>query len=401
MPNTAYVHAWENGHTRLVGQVEQIGEDWPPAGRSARFRYARAWVSEGFAVDPINLPLIQGWQTIPEGLEVPGALRDAGPDGWGKLVIDRERPGDRRGQIEYLLDARGERAGCLDFSIPPDAPALTPNPDYGSHGLEKLLTAAICIENGEPLPDGLADFFNRGSSPGGARPKATFQDDHGGLWIAKFPMQDDLFDNGLVEAACLDLAELAGIETPEHRIEKVGSANILLVRRFDRIRRDGIMHRLGYLSANTVLGADPLTYKTDLCYADLMQGGSRMGVDPSIREEMFRRMILNVAVGNTDDHLLNHAFIRTIAGKWRLSPVFDVVPQPQHRKMVLRLSKGHEPDLQDAVASHEAMGISTDKARMIADQVVQVVSGWRTVMEARNVKPSDLERITPAFSAIA
>lgn len=399
-----YVHVWRNGAPVLVGQIEPQGRDWPPSARSSRFRYARSWLEDeaAFPIDPVRLPLVSGWHSCEEGMQLHGVFHDAGPDGWGKLVLEQRYPEHRLGMLEFLAATADDRIGCLAFGPSPHSPPLTMSPsgeailDDPFMPLSALAEAAALIDAGESLPERLAPFYQRGSSIGGARPKASFADDSG-LWIAKFPMRDDAFDMARIEAACLDMAEAAGIETPERRIETVGGASVLLVRRFDRVAQDGVDHRLAFLSGHTALSeSDPASYSTQASYADLAAAGRSIGALDT--PEMFRRMLLNVFIGNTDDHLRNHGFLRGVEGGWRLSPIYDVVPHPRRRKTVLRLGRGYDVDIDDAFSSHAAFGLREEEALAIEADVALNATAWREFMAARSVSQSDLGKIAPAFA---
>lgn len=400
-----YVHVWRNGAPVLAGQIEAEGRDWPPSARSSRFRYARSWIepmAAAFAIDPVRLPLLPGWHSCQEGMQLHGVFHDAGPDGWGKLVLEQRYPEHRLGMLEFLAATADDRIGCLAFSASPHSPPFAMDPkgepvaDEPSMPLSALAEAAALIDAGERLPERLAPFYQRGSSIGGARPKASFSD-ASGLWIAKFPMRDDAYDMARIEAACLDMAEAAGIETPERRVETVGGATVLLVRRFDRLAQDGVDHRLAFLSGHTTLSEpDPASYSTQASYADLAAAGRSIGALDA--PEMFRRMLLNVFIGNTDDHLRNHGFLRGVEGGWRLSPVYDVVPHPRRRKTVLRLGRGHDVDIDDAFSAHRAFGLREEQAIAILNDVAPIVARWREFMTARGVSPFDVEEIEPAFA---
>lgn len=262
--------------------------------------------------------------------------------------------------------------------------------------LPTLIEAAQFIESGLPLPRDLEAFYDQASSLGGARPKASLLDNDGAPWIAKFPSRDDTFDEVRVEAACLDMAEAAGIDTPEHQVIVEGGVPVLVVKRFDRILQDGVLHRLGNLSAETALGVDGHSYVTGKSYGDL--GDATHALGSPAGPEVFRRMIFNVLIGNTDDHLRNHAFLRWMDGQWRLSPVYDLVPQPGRRDMVLKLNKGHSVDLEDALSSSGRFGIGREEALEIWWDVAQVVGRWRTFMKRRHVTETDMDIIAPAFA---
>jgi serine/threonine-protein kinase HipA len=392
---------------RVVGVIETGGDCWPPAARSSSFSYGRTWLErpDSFAIDPINLPLIRGPQRAPDGWQVHGAFDDTCPDGWGKMVIDLKYPNDNFGTIEYIAATSEDRAGFMGYGTSPNCPPRQMDA-YGrpvepstTMTVAQLSEAARLIDNDERLPKELEPFFHHGSSVGGARPKAAFSDDDGSSWIAKFGMRDDRYDNARVESACLDMAEASGIPTPERRLAIVGNDAVLMVRRFDRsIDASGIPQRSGFLSARTVLGESSL-YRTEHSYADLAAAARRLGTPAA--GDVFRRMLLNVFIGNTDDHLKNHAFIRNGDGRWGLSPVYDLVPYPSRRETVMRLGRGHAVDVDDAFASHRDMGLRQDEAEAIYREVLNVTCRWQDFMDERGVDSVDLTTIAPAFAAVS
>jgi serine/threonine-protein kinase HipA len=218
------------------------------------------------------------------------------------------------------------------------------------------------------------------------------------MWIAKFPMRNDGFSVGKAEAACLDMAAEMGINTPDRKIEIVGGYPILLTRRFDRAKEGPLQHRLAYLSAETVLGADPHSYTTNHSYADIATVGRKLGCERG--EEVFRRLLLDVLVGNTDGHLRNHAFLRGLDGHWALSPAYDIVPHPAHRKMVLKVGETHEVSLAEAMNSFPRFGLNKERADVILDKATFVASRWKDFMAARGISEHDIRRLEPAFAAI-
>lgn len=163
-----------------------------------------------------------------------------------------------------------------------------------------------------------------GSSLGGARPKASVIDTDGTLCIAKFPKKDDNNNVVLWEGVALDLAQRAGIKTPEWKIITVANKKVIILKRFDRQGEK----RIPFLSAMSMLGAedgDDNKYSyLDIADA-LIEHGASTNED---LEELWRRIVFSIAISNTDDHLRNHGFLYTGQQGWRLSPVYDVNPNP-------------------------------------------------------------------------
>jgi serine/threonine-protein kinase HipA len=271
---------------------------------------------------------------------------------------------------EYIAAAGGDRVGHLQFGPDASGPALwAPSPALldlpgEQDDLAALADAADAVEAGIATASHLARLLDSAADIGGARPKARIQVGSE-AWIAKMRARDDAFDHQRVEAACLSVAREAGIETPDHQVTEVAGRSVLLVRRFDRQGP----RRLPYSSAATVLGYPPGTYRPDgASYADLAIMARRAGIHDCARD-LYERLLLNCFLNNTDDHLHNHAFIDDGHG-WRLSPVFDIVPQAA-RALVLRPARGWtaEADPTQARTAHERFGLSAADAAESFDRI--------------------------------
>ena len=228
---------------------------------------------------------------------------------------------------------------------------------------------------------------SRGSADiGGARPKTRIRRGDRS-WIAKFPALGDQFDDPRLEAVCLDLAVACGIETPEHDVIRVAGRSVLLVYRFDR-GPEG--QRYGYVSAGTLTGQPPGEYATRSSYADLAATARENGIRPC-ESQLFRRLLYNCFIHNTDDHLRNHAFLRR-EGQWALSPVFDIVPNRQSR-LVLRPAAGFppEPDPRAAFAAHAHFRLDRQAAAAIYDEVAAGFADLPRALERRDVTARDRE----------
>jgi serine/threonine-protein kinase HipA len=302
--------------------------------------YGRQYLARPDAVpiDPYELPLSdEVFRTTRFG-GLFGAVRDAGPDAWGRRVIERALglvPGDELG---YLLHGPQDGAGALTFSRDRDTPPPV-RPYNRIVQLDALLRAADAIDE-ERLTDSermqVDALLFPGSTLGGARPKNVVEDD-GALWIAKFPARGDRWSNAHVEAAMLMLARRCGISTADARVVAVSGRSVLLVRRFDRDQlAESTMTTAGYLrhrvvSALTVLQADDSpTDRARWSYPLLADELRRWTARPERdREELFRRMVFNAAISNTDDHPRNHALLAR-GRTFDLSPAYDLTPTPMY-----------------------------------------------------------------------
>ncbi len=361
--------------------------------RQCLFRYDQDWLSRPGA-RPLyahGLPLRRATQSLPPH-EVPLPFYDASPDGWGKALLGMAYPDIQLGAPEYIAASGNDRVGNLQFGPNEDEPSVwIPAPvmlelPNDEDDLVDLMDAADAFENGVATRSHLARLLDSGADIGGARPKARILVD-GEPWLVKLRASGDRFDMQRVEAACLSVAAQAGIETPDHRVEPVGGRTALLVKRFDR---NGPL-RHPYTSAATVLEVPPSVYgSNNASYADLVLKARRVGVADCSRL-LFERMLLNCFLNNTDDHLHNHGFIDDGAG-WRLSPLFDVVPQVG-RALVLRPARGTtaEADPNKALLAHDQFGIGRDEAQDCFDRVRAAAASFPDWLSHHGVSNDDLK----------
>lgn len=343
--------------------------------RPSVFRYARSWLSDPEAppLDPLGLPK-RPKAVRSHPYELPLVLYDAGPDGWGKAVLANAYPNTIFGMAEFLAAAGEDRTGDLGFGpapeegprrFVPEEPLITP-PD-GMETLESLVEAAEALDEGRAEKHHLAMLLRSSADVGGARPKARVRrsaEDIGA--IAKFPARGDAFDEPRVEAVCLSLADACGIDVPPHEIVSIAGRSVLLVERFDR-GPDG--SRLGCISAATLLGQPPGEYATRFTYPDMAIKARVAGMAPC-EAPIFRRLLFNAFINNTDDHTRNHAFVRD-AGGWRMSPAFDLVPH-RHKRLVMRPGRGIDPvpDPRVVFAAWPEFGLSRTEADAVAAEMV-------------------------------
>lgn len=357
------------------------------------FTYARSWLSypDRFQLAPVGLPARP--RAVPSAPhEVPLPFVDAAPDGWGRGVLQQAFPGQQFGMGEFLAASGDNRTGWFRFGHDPKArpeqwvpagPVIEMNETVD---LPALVAAAEAADRGEPTRSDLMMLYRSSSDVGGARPKARIHHE-GRDWIAKFQAWGDAFNEPCAEALCLTLAKAAGIETPEHRVVSIGSKTVLLVERFDRSPKGS---RLGYVSAGTLVGSAATTYGTDLSYLDIAVKAREVGIRPC-EDLLFQRLLFNALIHNTDDHLRNHAFIGDHNG-WRLSPVFDIVPQ-RSAHMVLRPLPGRDP-VPDPVAISQAagdFGIHAERAEQIIAGMTEAFGRLEEYLDENKISRRDRE----------
>lgn len=379
----------------------------PSGGGLGRFVYGRSYRSrpDAVAIDPIHLPVSpQTYQTAKLG-GIFGALRDASPDAWGRLVIQRVLGRQDLDEVDFLLESPEDRAGALSFGrgVAPPAPLREYNRVLR---LEELRKAARLIEEGggpEQIREQALHVLEPTTSMGGARPKNTVEDE-AGLWVAKFPSRADRWNNAAVEAAMLRLAARCDIRVPEIRIERLGDEAILLLRRFDREKVDGGYHRHRMVSALTMLDAeDSPTDTTNWSYLlladELQRWSSRPRED---RAELFRRVVFNALISNNDDHPRNHAMVA--AGQdWRLAPAYDLTPSPQlgkqERSLALACGRyGRVACRENLVSAAPRFALTSEEATRVIDRVADVIRRyWRAEVFEHGGTEADCDWIEPAF----
>jgi serine/threonine-protein kinase HipA len=316
-----------------------------------------------------------------------GAVDDARPDRWGERVIRSLYKPARLSVLEYLYFGGENRFGALGVSL--DPANYQPSGDGVLASLDKLPDmerAIAAILAGENLSEAWARLVQPGPSFGGARPKSLIQME-GAQWVLKFSEGED-FNTELVEHATMRLAAQCGMDVAETRALPLPRRHAVAVKRFDRAGAQ----RSHVISANTVLRAAGLP----MGYPELAQSMRRIARADAIRaqqKELFRRMVFNILIDNTDDHEKNHAFVRAEDGFYDLSPAYDVVPSVQGLgQQQLRVGKREaESSIENALSEVQAFGLSKDSAVEVVRQVAAAVNGWQENFRSLGVNERDLE----------
>lgn len=396
----------------LAGVAHFVGRVWARRARnreSATFEYDVDWLANParFALEPA-LMLGGGPQHTGQGRALFGAFGDSAPDRWGRNLIQRgerrraraeERAPRSLGEVDFLLGVSDiARQGALRFKEATDGPFLASG--NGANvppliRLGELLNAAMRVAaDGEDDGD-LRLILAPGSSLGGARAKASVLDLQGQLSIAKFPQADDSYPVMQWEAVALDLARRAGIEVPIWRLEQVADRTALLLRRYDR---DGDI-RIPFLSAMSMLGA---VDNEDHSYLEIVDALRQFGSQPEQDcAQLWRRIVFNILISNTDDHLRNHGFLYDAAGGWRLSPAYDMNPTPVDvRARVLSLAIDEADDtasLDVAYGMARQCGLKPPAAQEIVREVQAAVAQWRASAASHGLGARDVARMASAF----
>jgi serine/threonine-protein kinase HipA len=374
---------------------------------SASFEYAHAWIKqpERFALEP---GLVLGGGTFHIQSRLFGAFGDSAPDRWGRTLMRRREEHRARTagetprtltELDYLLGIYDEaRQGALRFREKAEGPFLAP-PEKSAIppllALPKLLSASERFLESRENEEDLRLLLAPGSSLGGARPKASVYDAGGVLAIAKFPRKDDEFSSTLWEALALMLAERAGIQTPLWHIERILNKPVLILKRFDRQKQN----RIPFLSAMGMLSAKDNEQHS---YLEIAYAITQDGANPERDlEELWRRLVFNILISNTDDHLRNHGFLYEPRLGWRLSPAYDMNPVPHGiGPLLLSLSIDFislEASLEAALSVIEEFRLKKEKALSIIEEVKKAVSGWQSAARLLGIRREEIERMASAF----
>ena len=357
----------------------------------ATFRYGEGWWHFPLSED---LPLIARQEfTAGERGSAPGALDDARPDRWGERIIRHvDRPA-RLSILEMLLFAGDDRFGALGVSVSADRYVprqLGPYPRL--RDLAQLSAAVEDLQIQAPVTADMQRLIQPGVTLGGARPKALLQTDAGAC-VIKFSELDDAVDTPLVEHATMTLAAQAGIRVATTGVLPVparhGKArHALTIERFDRVGG----YRLHCLSARTVLRAVRLPESYGALGTVLLRLAHPDG-QAAQREELFKRMVFNILMDNTDDHERNHSLRLGLDGYYELTPAYDVVPTLQnlgYQAMSVGQA-GAESSLENALTELREFGIQRARAVELVQQVVRVVDGWQPHFVQQGVGATDME----------
>ncbi len=380
------------------------------------FEYDKEWLLNGLSqeLDP-SLKLYTGLHYSDQNQDNFGMFLDSSPDRWGRILMRRReaaiarkegRPEQNLTETDYLLGVfDGHRMGALRFKLDNDGPFLNDNREMASPpwaSLRELEQISLRLEEDDVNKDSeylkwLNMLIAPGTSLGGARPKASIVDNDGYLWIAKFPSLKDSGDVGGWEIVTYELALASGINMAESKAQKFSSNYYtFLTKRFDRTVGDGRIH---FASAMTMLGyRDGQDHTDGASYLELVEfiqkHGARVNQD---LEELWRRIVFNICVSNTDDHLRNHGFILTKEG-WMLSPAFDLNPVETGSGLKLNISdEDNSLELDLAMQVREFFRLSEGKALEIIEEVKCAVRNWRKIASKHKLSRTEQDLKALAF----
>ena len=378
---------------------------------TGRFVYGRRYLAREDAVpiDPLELKLDTRTYETQRMNGLFGALRDAGPDFWGRRIIEKHAGGPMASELDYLLHSPDDRAGALGFGLhaEPPAPQRQFNRTIELARLQSLADQLIQDEDESIAAtqdhEHISALLLLGTSMGGARPKAVVEDEEA-LWIAKFNRTDDRWNHARVEHAMLHLARECGLHAALSRVETIAGRDVLLVKRFDRQYASDGYHRARMLSALTLLRTSDSHQDRDRwSYLLLVEELRRMCSHPkAAARELFRRMVFNALISNNDDHPRNHAVIAP-GDAWQLSPAYDLTPMPQvsleRRDLALTVGDfGRRASVRNLLSQCTRFLLTPDEAaRLIDDMEACVRARWQAVARGQGVSDTDCRKIATAF----
>lgn len=355
---------------------------------AGEYAYGKHYLAspDAFALNPVHMPLKIESASIPErrlrdGGALPLTFRDALPDSWGRLVLEAQY-GIKLDDADALLMTNADRVGAMVFSETLPIESLSPiaNPV----ALEDMAGAVRRLELSMEITPDMRRLLQRGGTLGGARPKATFilEDKR---WIAKFPAQGDDHDVELLELCILKLAAMCSIEVSTAKLEKIHRGHALLLLRFDREGPIANERRTHYLSASALLN---VPYESNGgSYVELAQILRRISADPAYDlKQLFRRMIFNLMIDNTDDHVKNHGVLYVGNNQYKLAPAFDLVMQltnmgyqelaisPLNNNSKVSLAKEAAPYF--GVNEQDAENIIQSIHKTVNDELIKIIRAY-------------------------
>jgi serine/threonine-protein kinase HipA len=363
------------------------------ATRGVSLQYGAAWLRNGFALSE-DLPLTDLEHRPIERDAAAGAVDDARPDRWGERVVRFVDKPARLSLLEYLYFAGDDRFGALGVSQSGEAyaPHRT-GPLPSLHDVEEIHELVRKVLDNEPVPESKRRLIAPGATLGGARPKALIELD-GAQSVVKFAEPGDPTDAALIEHACMTLATKAGIRVAPTRPIRLVDGHAVAVLRFDREGSGVGTRRLHAQSAHVALRAEGAT----IGYPELAQLLRRRapvqdGIAKVQMRELFRRMVFNILMDNTDDHEKNHVLLMDDAQHLVLAPAFDVLPAAQglgYQQM--RIGRdGADSTIENACSEAALFGLSAAEAGAEAAAVATACGQWRSHFGEAGVARADLE----------
>ena len=390
----AFVWIWLPGAIRPVvaGKLTLDGD-------KLVFNYGKSYLERKNAI-PIydaEIPLKAGALPLLPGLSMPGCIRDASPDAWGRRVIINKKLGLKGAdadsaqldELTYLLESGSDRIGALDFQ--PSATEYIPR-STANVTLDELLQSAERVEKGIPLTSELDQALHHGSSIGGARPKALIEDGET-KYIAKFSSSTDLYNVVKAEFVSMRLANLVGLNAASVSMKKSSNKDVLIIERFDRIHTGHGWQRKSMVSALTLLGLDEMMARY-ASYQDLTEIIRHKFENASATlKELFSRLVFNILSGNTDDHARNHAAFWD-GQMLTLTPAYDICPQARsgnEASQAMLVSDDNRMSRISACleAAHHFLLSEKEAVAIVEHQISAIGENWSSICEEAELTETD------------
>lgn len=368
-------------------------------GSQLAFNYGRRYLArpDAIALYAPELPLQLGDIPLIPGLSMPSCIRDASPDAWGRRVLINRKLGIKTSnasdieldELAYLLESGSDRIGALDFQRSPTeyVPRHTQQAS-----LEDLTSAAENVDRGTPLPPELDQVLLHGTSLGGARPKMLLNDgEH--KWIAKFSASNDLYSVVKLEFIAMSLAHAVGLNVANVQLRSSLGKDVLLIERFDRVRRASQWHRRAMVSALTIFELDEMM-AAYASYEKLAEVIRHRFVEPKATlRELFSRLTFNILCGNTDDHARNHAAFWD-GHQLALTPAYDICPQSRSGQEASQAMLIHQRDRSSKIATCIAASSNfqlgqNDAIAIVNHQVNVIESEWNAMCDKADLSQVD------------
>jgi serine/threonine-protein kinase HipA len=390
----AFVWIWLPGVTDPVvaGKLSADGDN-------LAFNYGKSYLERKSAISiyDAELPLKAGALLLLPGLSMPGCIRDAAPDAWGRRVLINKKLGlkgadgdsAQLGELTYLLESGSDRIGALDFQLSATEYVTRSSVNVT---LDELLQSAERVEKGIPLTAGLDQALQHGSSIGGARPKALIEDGDT-KYIAKFSSSTDLYNVVKAEFISMRLAGLVGLDVAPVSLTKASHKDVLLIERFDRIHTLQGWERKGMVSALTLLGLDEMMARY-ASYQDLAEIIRHKFANASATlRELFSRLVFNILSGNTDDHARNHAAFWN-GQMLALTPAYDICPQARsgnEASQAMLISGDNRMSRISACleAAHHFLLSEKEAVVIVEHQISAIGENWKAVCEEADLTETD------------
>jgi serine/threonine-protein kinase HipA len=393
-PRQAFVWTWLPGADEPV-----VAGKLTHTGSRLVFNYGQSYLQREGAISLYEpeLPLRAGLLPLLPGLSMPGVIRDAAPDAWGRRVLinrllglrGRNTDTTQLDELTYLLESGSDRVGALDFQR--SATQYVPRASTNAT-LAELLESADRVERGVPISTDLAEALQHGTAIGGARPKALI--DHDNVkYVAKFSSSSDLYNLVKAEFIAMRLARHVGLDVAAVQLKRASGKDVLLVERFDRVATKGAWRRRAFVSALTLFGLDELMarYASYEVLAEIVR--HRFTDAAATLRELFGRLTFNVLCGNTDDHARNHAAFWD-GRRLTLTPAYDICPQPragnEASQAMLIAGEDRLSRISSCLdAAHHFLLSREDATRIVRAQVVAIAGHWDEVCREARVSQTD------------